>query len=97
MSWLLGKKGQCPASGSEPSPPAAEMHQHRGKTPAMRKCASPFLKGSGSSGTSFPRLASYCGEAAEGDYFFAALRKTECRSSLSWGDASSTSLGSNSA
>jgi len=52
--WLAGKKGGCPASGSEPYPPTAETHLHREETPAMRKCASPFSKGSGSLATSFP-------------------------------------------
>ena len=51
---LLGKKNRCPASGSEPSPTTAETHEHRGETPAMRKCASPFLQGSGSLAMYFP-------------------------------------------
>ena len=52
---LLGKKNRCPASGSEPSPTKAETHEHRGETPAMRKCASPFLQGSGSLAMFFPK------------------------------------------
>jgi hypothetical protein len=52
---LLGKKKGCPASGSEPFPQMAETHQHRGETPAMRKCASPFLQGSGSMPMFFPK------------------------------------------
>jgi len=52
---LLGKKNGCPASGSEPSSQMAETHEHRGETPAMRKCASPFLQGSGSLAMFFPK------------------------------------------
>ena len=52
---LLGKKNGFPASGSEPFPQMAETHGHRGETPAMRKCASPFLKGCGSLAMFFPK------------------------------------------
>jgi hypothetical protein len=54
VRWLVGKKDGCPASGSEPSQPTAGTHQRRRESPAMRKCASPFSKGSGSLATSFP-------------------------------------------